>query len=338
MSSFQSPTSQTKLKCSVGASQRGLRLDQFLAAAVPEQHGHQLSRRAVRRALQAGAVYVNGKRVRVASRSVDPRDRVEIVLQVDETGAARVATAQPAPALRADQVLFEDADLLIVDKTSGLPSQATQSDSLGNALEQARAYLQKRRPREAPYLALPHRLDRGTSGALILIKARRANAGMAEAFRHGRVEKTYRLLVAVEDPRALLDEFTIDLGLDVQGRKVEVSSLGVDAVTDVRRLAQAETADGCFALLEAKPRTGRKHQIRAHLAAYGLPILGDQLYSPPEVAAMAPRPMLHAYALSFEHPVHHETVRAICPIPEDFTRAAERVDLRLDESEASDRG
>ncbi len=338
MNTFQSPASQTKLRCNVDASRRGLRLDQFLAAAVPEQHGHPLSRRAVRRALQAGAVYVNGKRVRVASRAVDPKDRVEIVLQVDETGSARVANARPAPALQADQILFEDADLLIIDKSSGLPSQATQSDSLGNALEQARAYLQKRRPRKPPYLALPHRLDRGTSGALILIKARRANAGMAEAFRHGRVEKTYRLLVAVEDPRALEEDFTIELGLDVQGRKVQVSSLGVEAVTDVRRLAQARTEDGLFALLEARPRTGRKHQIRAHLAAFGLPILGDRLYSPPEVAALAPRPMLHAFALSFEHPVHHEIVRAVCPIPQDFAQIVDRVGVSPEEHEASDPG
>ncbi len=331
---------QSKLKCLVSQEQKGARLDQFLAAAVPDQHGHQLSRRAVRRALQAGAVYVNGKRVRVASRPVFTRDRVEIVIELDGSGGANAVTTEPPPPLTTHQILFEDSDLLIIDKKTGMPSQATQTDAMGNALEQARDYLRRAQrrtaDREAPYLVLPHRLDRGTSGALILIKARRANAGMAEAFRHGRVDKVYRLLVAIEDGRTETEDFTIDLGLDVQGRKVEVSSLGLEAVTEVRWIAQTQSDSGNFAILEARPRTGRKHQIRAHLAAFGLPILGDRLYSNPTVAAMARRPMLHAYELSFEHPVHHEAIRVVCPMPEDFTEAASKLGLSLLEDPPDD--
>lgn len=323
-----------RLECRVDRARAGERLDRFLPEAVSRLHGVELSRRAVRRALQAGAVYVDDKRVRVASRALQTGQRVLIVLEQGAQGL-REAPATPPPELVPEHVLFEDRDLIAIHKPAGLPTQATQTDALGHAEEMVRRYLAKgsKGPgHEAPYLALHQRLDRGTSGVLVMVKTKRSNVGMAAAFRNGAVDKVYKILAADDGTAGPLPDepWTVDMALRKDGRRMVpdslvpdslgLDSLGKDAITELRRLEALPETVGhppCF-LLEARPKTGRKHQIRAHLAAVGLPILGDRLYAERPISQLAPRPMLHAYSLSFEHPVTSEPIRIVCPEPDDF--------------------
>ncbi|MCG8455608.1 MAG: RluA family pseudouridine synthase [Holophagales bacterium] len=332
----------------------GERLDRFVAEALLEQHGARLSRRAVRRAIEAGAIWVGGKRVRIASRAVETGQRVEA--RLDPTSPP---TAGEPPRLE-DRVLYEDAYLIAIDKPAGLPSQATPEDVSVNAVEGVRRLLGRRtggrrtggrrtggrrtgagaRSEEEPYVALHHRLDRGTSGILLLAKHRRANPGLARAFAAasdapaakpaggmdpGGLEKAYEVLVHVPGEHRLEagESFVIELGLEPRGgRKVAVvADGGLRARTEVRVLVVGEGA----ARLEARPATGRKHQIRAHLEARGLPVCGDRLYggsSRIREAPRAPRPMLHASRLVLPHPVSGELLRLECPPPADFERLA----------------
>ena len=314
-----------RFECRVEKDAAGRRLDQFLPEAMDRIHGVELSRRAVRRALQAGSVYLNGKRIRVASRPLNAGAVVAVVLERGKDGAPAAATSTPPPTLDEGRILFEDRDLIVIDKPAGLPTQATRTDALGHALEMVRRHLLSTTGQE-PYLALHQRLDRGTSGALVLIKARRANAGMAAAFRHGRVEKVYRV-IAADDGSAVWPgddggtPLVVDRPLAEDGRRMQVSSLGRAAVTELRKvesLPHGGPGVGGLYLLEARPKTGRKHQIRAHLAFVGLPIVGDRLYGEHPISQLAPRPMLHAYSLAFEHPVTHQPVHVECPEPSDF--------------------
>ena len=328
-----------RLACPVGDAEHGQRLDRFLPEALLRIHGQTLSRRAARRALDAGAVYIDGKRSRVASRPLHRGNVVEILLEQTQDGV-RDAPATPPPELRDDQILFEDRDLIVIHKPAGLPTQATQTDALGHALEMVRRYLVGK-GRKQPYTALHQRLDRGTSGALVVIKDKRANAGMSAAFQRGAVDKVYRVLVGNDGlgptdlPSMNDDPWVIDRALGKDGRRMAPDPFGKEAVTELRRIQnlnsmtdaarallpedhQKEEHGGPFQLLEARPKTGRKHQIRAHLASVGLPILGDRLYSPRPFSRLAPRPMLHAYSLAFEHPVSGEEIQVECPLPEDF--------------------
>ena len=151
-----------KIACQVASDQTGRRLDQFLAQALSPR----LSRRGIRRLVDAGAVYVDGKRVRVASRKLRPASLVEVFLA--DTPSA------PAPAIGPEHVLYEDPDLIAVDKPPGMAAQATVDDAVNDLFSRLRCFLAEREG-AMPYLALHHRLDRGTSGVMVFAKRRRAN-------------------------------------------------------------------------------------------------------------------------------------------------------------------
>lgn len=204
-------------------------------------------------------------------------------------------------------MLFEDRDLLVLDKPSGLPSQGMPDPSIDHAYAWAQRYLR------GNYVALHHRLDRGTSGVLLLVKDRRSNAPIAQAFARHRVEKRYWVLSRSpgEDPGA---DFSVDQRLLRLGKRVVADAKGEEALTDFKVL---ERLPGGL-LLEARPRTGRQHQIRVHCQAAGLPIFGDRLYADPDTARLARRPMLHAAELEIEHPRSHQPMTFRAPLPADF--------------------
>lgn len=289
---------------------RGERLDQVLPRAIEG-----ISRRHARRLIDRGAVYVDGKRVRVASRRLDAGARVEAWIEEDP--------ATPSFTLETRHILYEDDVLIAVDKPPGLPSQAAVHDAVHCLEEAVRRHLAEREGDGAPYLALHHRLDRGTSGVLVFAKHRAANHGLAEAFRERRVRKVYHALtvVALEtvDREHVPDtSWVVSDRLDVEdGRAVRVESGGRTAETEIRPL---QVFPGAL-WVEAIPRTGRMHQIRIHLAMSGFPVLGDTLYGKEAAARLAaPRLMLHAQSLTLAHPVSGEALCIESPLPEDFRR------------------
>ena len=277
----------------VGPDGAGQRLDNFLlrlAKGVPQSH--------VYRIVRSGQVRVNKARASVDRRLVEG-DRIRVP-------PLRLAAAPPPP-VRAQMppVLFEDEHLIAVDKPAGLAAHGGSGIAHG-LIEMVRAA----RPNQ-PFLELAHRLDRETSGILLLAKTRRALLGLHEQLREGQVDKRYLALVAgdwVNDRqhvRLPLAKRTTAGG----ERRVSVDEdegLAAHTVFNLRHRY------GPFSLLEAELKTGRTHQIRVHLGHVGFPIVGDGKYGDFELNRRVARgefgvPLrrmfLHACATRFVHPV-----------------------------------
>jgi 23S rRNA-/tRNA-specific pseudouridylate synthase len=181
-------------------------------------------------------------------------------------------------------------------------------------------------PNGEPYLGVHQRLDRDTSGIVLFTKHAAANRSLADSFARGSVRKTYRALT--RRPRKLPPpSWTVEtrLGTVGKGRVASVTTGGVPAHTELARLEVYPAG----LLVEARPLTGRKHQIRVHLAEAGLPILGDTAYGgsggSTEGGGRAGRAMLHAARLVFPHPRSGQDVVIECPDPPDFAAMLERL-------------
>ncbi len=294
----------------VGDESDGQRLDNYLARllkGVPKSH--------IYRILRSGEVRVNGGRAKPDTR-LAAGDRVRVP-------PIRVAErAEPAPARPlAAAVLYEDDALLAIDKPAGLAVHGGSGIAHG-VIEQLRAA----RP-EARFLELVHRLDRETSGVLLVAKKRTALTALHAAWRDGAVDKRYQVLVrgAWRDAMRRVDlplhrETTAD-----GDRRVRVDRQGQHALTIFRRLAAWPRHAPPLALLEAELRTGRTHQIRVHLTHLGFPLAGDDKYGDyawnRELAKTGLKRMfLHAASLSLAHPLTGAPLALASPLPDDLAR------------------
>ncbi|ACY19294.1 RluA family pseudouridine synthase [Haliangium ochraceum] len=271
----------------------GKRLDQLLAARVPE-----LSRRMARTLLDIGGVFVDRTRVKVASRKLRPGQSVEVhlggALERATKEVGKEARKRDSRALPRFKIVFEDRDLVVVDKPAGLLSAPTPESDLGNLA----ALLRERRER----VYVVHRIDLQTSGLLVFAKTRRANQHLSERFREHQIERAYTAVVA---GAPVEDTFTIDLPL--RGRR---------ATTHLQVLQRiGERA----AVLDARLETGRTHQIRLHCLQRGYPVLGDPQYGERMSDELTPpRMALHARVLGFEHPRSGEARRFESELPADL--------------------
>jgi 23S rRNA pseudouridine955/2504/2580 synthase len=295
----------------VGPEGDGQRLDNFLlrlAKGVPKSH--------IYRIVRSGEVRVNQGRASVQQR-LQPGDRLRIPpLRVPAQPAPqRVPTAMPP-------LLYEDEHLLVVDKPSGLAAHGGSGVSYG-LIEQLRAA----RPQQ-PFMELAHRLDRETSGLLLVAKSRRALVALHEMLRDGAVEKRY-LALAVGHWHNDRQHVKLALTKHVSAngeRRVSVDAEGQASHTVFnlrRRFAGGDTA---FSLLEAELKTGRTHQIRVHLAHLGFPIVGDDKYGDfalnkrvarGECGRRLERMFLHAWRIHLAHPVGGARLALEAPLPDD---------------------
>lgn len=298
------------------------RLDIYLAAALPAQQGLEISRRAVRRLINQGAVYLDRHRVRVAKRRVVAGMWVEIYLDPEAPGS-RVSM----PRLGLEHLLYRDEHLIAVAKPSGLPAQAT----VDNAVDDLHAQLARLLAKEGfpvEVLSPAHRLDRGTSGVMLIAASQRAARALGAAFAERRVEKIYHALGWLEGPLAAearagtwVRRDRLEVRQEMGKAKVwPVSAGGRRAETRLRIL---EVRRG-LVHLQAWPTTGRMHQVRVHAVASGLPVVGDRLYglaAEPRTPAVEGRPqrlMLHAAGLRLAHPITGQPLRFDCPLPEEM--------------------
>ncbi len=290
----------------VGEESAAQRIDNFLLRrlkGVPKSY--------VYRVVRSGEVRVNSGRVKPDYRlRVGDRVRVPPV----RLGAKAPAAAPRPLSLK---VVYEDASILAIDKPSGIAVHGGSGISHG-VIESLRAA----RP-PAELLELVHRLDRDTSGLLLVAKRRSALTALHALLREGKVEKTYIAVVAgrwrggARVLREALHKYVTASG----ERRVSVHAGGKEAVTRVKPLAVRDESS----LLELRLLTGRTHQIRVHLAHAGHPVLGDDKYGDYALnRALArqgvKRLFLHARRLAFDHPLEGERVRLEAPLPEDMLR------------------
>ena len=269
-----------------------------------------LSRRAARDAVRAGRVDAGGVTVDEPGAEVDP-ETAKIELHADRPARRRVRTRLA--------VLYEDDDVVIVDKPAGLltvPTEAREKDTLWSRVL---FYLQHRYGGR-PYAGIVHRLDKETSGAVVFARRRDALHFLQDRFREHAIDREYVALVAGSPP----NEGSYDQDLvrepGLRRRVAKPGQAGRRAVTHYRTLERLPGAS----LVAARLETGRTHQIRVHFSAAGHPVLGDRVYGPREAGPEdlgAPRQMLHARTLGFPHPSTGRRVSAESPLPEDFAAA-----------------
>lgn len=294
----------------------GQRLDNFLARecrGVPRSHLH--------RVIRDGQVRVNGRRARSDTR-LEAGDTVRIPpLRIEAAPAPpRMSAAARARRARSLAVLFEDEHLLVIDKPAGFAVHGGSGVGAG-VIEMLRAA----RP-EQRFLELVHRIDRDTSGILVLAKRRQALVSLHAQLRERAAVKEY---VAIVQGRMPLRARTIDVPLrrylTAEGeRRVAVDpAQGQAALTRVRGLSRASLDIGEFTRVACRIETGRTHQIRVHLAHLGYPVAGDPKYADFALnRALARaghgRMYLHAAAMTLRHPATGTTLRLVAPVPPEF--------------------
>ncbi len=302
----------------VGEEAAGQRIDNFLVRmlkGVPKSH--------VYRMLRTGEVRVNKGRVGADSR-LAAGDVVRVPPVRVAAPEAMRSTPRPIVHLR---ILFEDDALLAVDKPAGLAVHGGSGIAHG-LIEQLRAA----RP-DARFLELVHRLDRDTSGILLIAKRRPALVALHERLREGGFDKRYLVLVRGRwrDAKRVV-ELSLHKSATKEGeRRVRVEPTGRHATTVFYRDRAWPERDPPLALLEAELRTGRTHQIRVHLAHLGFPLAGDDKYGDfawnrTLAKAGLKRMFLHAWKLGFGHPMTGERVELESPLPPELASLVARLD------------
>src|SRR6266436_7586427 len=282
-----------------------LRLDRVLAKQLPEY-----SRSRLQQLILAGFVRVNGITMR-PSHLVRAGDKIELT----EPPVEKIEN-QPEPIPL--EILFEDKDLIVINKPAGLvvhPGAGHHSGTLVNALLHHCPTLSGIGGKERP--GIVHRLDKETSGCLVVAKNDVAHRELSKQFASRTVEKIYLALVAgkLRKPAGLIEE---KIGRHpVHRRRMRVTSLrGRTATTEYRVIRSSNQAS----LIECRLHSGRTHQIRVHLHHLDHPVLGDNLYAP-RFAKNFHRQMLHAWKLGFHHPRSDEWKLFEAPLPADFQQA-----------------
>lgn len=301
----------------VGDDSAGQRIDNFLlkmCKGVPHSH--------VYRILRSGEVRVNKGRVKADYR-LQLGDQVRVP-------PVRVAQREDRPAAPARDfpVVFEDEAVLVIDKPAGVAVHGGSGVSFG-VIEQ----LRRARP-QAKFLELAHRLDRETSGLLIIGKKRSALVKLQDDFREGGMGKRYFALVRgrwlnqQQHIREPLFKYLIENG----ERRVRVDPQGKQAHSIVRLVKRWHTAQGYFSLVEVELKTGRTHQIRVHLTHAGFPLLGDDKYGDFTLNKTLEkhglkRMFLHAAKLNLTHPLSGDSLALEAPLPPELAAFVERLDM-----------
>ncbi len=307
----------------VGESESGLRVDRFLG----EREG--ISREFAKKLILSGHVSIDGHPTK-PSHKVRPGERIRVEIPPPEPLDLR-------PERMELDLIYQDDHLIVLNKPPGIavhPGAGVRSGTLVNALLGMFPDLPGIGGTERP--GIVHRLDKDTSGVMVVAKSDLAHRNLIEQFRRREVRKRYLALICgVPRDRS----FVIDapIGRSIHDRKkFSVNSASPkEAITEVRVLEDF----GRYALVEARPRTGRTHQIRVHLSHIGHPVVGDPLYgggrrrsikeAPDEeirkVMERITRQMLHAHTLAFRHPATGRCMTFSAPIPEDMEEVIEKL-------------
>ncbi|HEY3309195.1 MAG TPA: RluA family pseudouridine synthase [Desulfuromonadaceae bacterium] len=289
-------------KGTITGAASGRRLDDAVALLF------EISKSEARRIIDRGGCAVNSSMIRVASRPVKAGDIIEI--GVMEPGRFRELILLP------EALLYEDENLIAVNKPAGVNTQRTPYQLKGTLEFWVSEYFRQQGNNEAARVV--HRLDRGTSGAMLFPKQKQAAAWLSKRFHDGLMEKRYLALVKGRPEQDVWN------GVGAIGKigtsRYSVMAEGRSALTEFRLLAASED----YSLVEARPITGRTHQIRVHLEASGLAIIGDATYG----GEPAPRMMLHCAGLSFKD-VKGTEIHVKAPLDDVFQSFMRKLGLEV---------
>jgi 23S rRNA pseudouridine1911/1915/1917 synthase len=289
----------------VDSSHVGIRLDVFLSHKIRE-----LTRSQLQKKMEQNQIKVSGIPRKPSFRLSDG-DLVEFDFEFSET-------TEILPENIPVKTLYEDGQVIVLEKPSGMvvhPGPARRHETLVNALLYHFPGIRNVGPEERP--GIVHRLDKETSGVMVVARSARAYSELQRQFRERLIDKVYLGLVWGEMPK---QEGTISwaVGRHVKhGERMSVKTKKPrPAETHFKVLKKYQG----FVLLEIKPITGRTHQIRVHLAASGYPIVGDSRYGRRKPKIRCPRLFLHAHRLCFFHPESHERMDFLSPLPDDLEK------------------
>lgn len=285
----------------VSREQAGRKLASFLSDCLPPS----FSQKKIKAALERNCCDVNGIKERFASRILFAGDRVDFDLD-----AAERLTVRRSEAIEQGRILFQDDDILVYNKPPGISSEALL------------VIFQKKEPT----IALGHRLDRDTTGVIVLVRNEKARLQLIEQFRKLEVKKVYLAVVdgIPKGSKGVVDNELAKVG-EKGGRPFWGSvarGKGQRAITEWQLVQKGRDAS----LLRCMPLTGRTHQIRVHLSENGHPILGDDLYGERFRCRYIPaRCLLHAAEIQLKHPVTGAILSLQAPLPDDMVEAIERM-------------
>lgn len=312
------PDNSSKLAFTVPPELDGERLDVCLARLATD-----FSRVQIQKAIASGNVLRNGKVQTAKRQTVSRDDRIEF--QVPEEPSMDHVAAEHIPL----DILYEDDALLAINKPAGMvvhPAAGNYTGTVVNALlGRDQEILEEFDEADSMRPGIVHRLDKDTSGCLVIAKNGNAMHKLSRSFADREVSKTYMAIVAPA-PKVMAAEIRTQIGRNPGNRKkmAVVRSGGRDAVTIFNVVRRGKIGPNSAALLKVRILTGRTHQIRVHMSHYGSPIIGDALYGGNSRIA-APRQMLHAWKLSFPHPVTKEMLSFESPFPADFQEYMDQI-------------
>ena len=299
----------------VEQSEEKNRLDSYIASKNLE-----LSRSMIKKLLEDGKITVNGE-ITKASYKVQLNDKIEI--DIEKPKKVKLE-AQEIPL----DVIYEDNDILVVNKQKGLvvhPGNGNLDGTLANAVmahckDSLSGIGGELRP------GIVHRLDKDTSGLLIIAKNDKAHIKMSEQIKDRKVKKTYIALV-----RGIISEneatINMPIGRSTKDRKkMAVTKNGKEAITHFKVLNRFTTNKASYTLLEVKIDTGRTHQIRVHMAEIGHPVIGDTVYSNGKNEFGVVGQCLHAKKLEFTHPITEKEMNLEAPLPKYFEKIIEELE------------
>lgn len=298
----------------VNEEENSKRLDVYIASKDEET-----TRSSAQRQIEQGNVVVNGKKITKVSYKVSEWDKIEIEEQEPVESELK---AQDIPI----DIIYEDKDIIVVNKPKGMvvhPANGNPDGTLVNAImaickDSLSGIGGEIRP------GIVHRLDKDTSGLLIVAKNDMAHVNMSEQIKRHEVKKTYIALV-----RGIVkeNEATIDMPIgrsNSDRKKMAVTKNGKNAVTHIKVLKRYDK----YTLLEINIETGRTHQIRVHLAHIGYPVIGDYIYSNGKNEFGIVGQCLHAKSLEFKHPITGKDMKLEAPLPEYFEKVLQELDTR----------
>lgn len=287
----------------VNENDKGKRLDIYIA-----ENFNELSRTMIKKLIESNNILVNDKSEKV-SYKVQANDNISI--DIPEAKETKLK-AQEIPL----DIIYEDSDIIVINKPKGMvvhPANGNPDGTLVNAiLSICKNSLSGIGGELRP--GIVHRLDKDTSGLIIVAKNDKAHINMSEQIKERNVKKTYIALVRGNVPE---EEATINMpiGRSTKDRKkMAVTKNGKQAITHFKVLKRYSK----YTLLEIKIETGRTHQIRVHMAEIGYPVVGDTVYSNGKNEFGIEGQMLHAYKLEFMHPITNKHMELTAPLPQYF--------------------